>query len=101
MTKRFRISRKVGIVVAAVTLGGALAAYQTGPAGQSALVRGNKPGEWRYWGGDAWSTRYSALDQINATNFEKLEQVIAREVQNWAYRSHRRRPVVIPVVIEA
>jgi len=30
------------------------------------ITRGNKPGEWRYWGGDAWSTRYSALDQIHA-----------------------------------
>ncbi|HEX9562368.1 MAG TPA: PQQ-binding-like beta-propeller repeat protein [Gemmatimonadaceae bacterium] len=38
-----------------------------------AMVRGNVPGEWRYWGGDAWSTRYSALDQINATNFGSLE----------------------------
>src|SRR6476620_4251812 len=37
------------------------------------LVRGNKPGEWRYWGGDAWSTRYSALDQINASNFDSLQ----------------------------
>jgi quinoprotein glucose dehydrogenase len=36
------------------------------------LVRGNKPGEWRYWGADAWSTRYSALDQINAANFDSL-----------------------------
>ena len=36
------------------------------------LVRGNLPGEWRYWGGDAWSTRYSPLDQINASNFGKL-----------------------------
>jgi quinoprotein glucose dehydrogenase len=76
MTHRFRISRKVGIVIAAVTLGGALAAYdQARTGGQSAaLVRGNVPGEWRYWGGDAWSTRYSPLDQINATNFDKLEQ---------------------------
>jgi len=37
------------------------------------LVRGNKPGEWRYWGGDAWSTRYSPLDQINASNFGALK----------------------------
>ena len=37
------------------------------------LVRGNVPGEWRYWGGDAWSTRYSALDQIDASNFGKLK----------------------------
>ena len=36
------------------------------------LQRGNAPGEWRYWGGDAWSTRYSPLDQINAQNFASL-----------------------------
>src|SRR5688572_1032197 len=30
-------------------------------------------GEWRYIGGDAHHTRYSALDQITAANFEKLE----------------------------
>ena len=35
--------------------------------------RGNVPGEWRYWGGDAWSSRYSPLDQINARNFDSLE----------------------------
>jgi quinoprotein glucose dehydrogenase len=37
------------------------------------LERGNVPGEWRYWGGDAWSSRYSPLDQINARNFDSLE----------------------------
>jgi quinoprotein glucose dehydrogenase len=37
------------------------------------LVRGNVPGEWRYWGADAFSTRYSPLDQINASNFDSLE----------------------------
>ena len=37
------------------------------------LVRGNAPGEWRYWGADAWSSRYSSLDQINASNFGQLE----------------------------
>jgi glucose dehydrogenase len=36
-------------------------------------VRGNVPGEWRVWGGDAWSTRYSPLDQIDASNFDRLE----------------------------
>ncbi|MEP6730073.1 MAG: PQQ-binding-like beta-propeller repeat protein [bacterium] len=39
----------------------------------TALVRGNAPGEWRYWGADAWSTRYSPLDQVNATNFDSLK----------------------------
>jgi quinoprotein glucose dehydrogenase len=37
------------------------------------LVRGNVPGEWRYWGADAWSTRYSSLDQITAANFGSLQ----------------------------
>jgi len=35
--------------------------------------RGNVPGEWRAWGADAWSTRYSPLDQINAQNFNSLQ----------------------------
>ena len=39
----------------------------------SSLVRGNAPGEWRYWGGDAFSTRYSPLEQINAANFSTLQ----------------------------
>ena len=46
---------------------------QSRAAPPPALVRGNVPGEWRYWGGDAWSTRYSPLDQINASNFGKLK----------------------------
>ena len=37
------------------------------------IVRGNAPGEWRYWGADAFSTRYSPLDQINAQNFSSLQ----------------------------
>ena len=42
-------------------------------AQQAALVRGNAPLEWRYWGADAWSTRYSAADQIDASNFDSLQ----------------------------
>src|SRR5262249_42091310 len=34
---------------------------------------GAKNGEWRSYGGDTGSTRYSPLDQINAANFNKLE----------------------------
>ncbi len=30
-------------------------------------------GEWRTYGGDLGNTRYSALDQINASNFNKLQ----------------------------
>jgi quinoprotein glucose dehydrogenase len=34
---------------------------------------GAKNGEWRSYGGDGGSTRYSPLDQINAANFNNLE----------------------------
>jgi len=34
---------------------------------------GAKNGEWRSYAGDGGSTRYSPLDQINATNFNNLE----------------------------
>ena len=31
----------------------------------------------------------------------QLEQLIARAVANWAFRTHRRKPLVIPVIIDA
>ena len=37
-------------------------------AGQS----GTKNGEWRFWGGDGGTTRYSPLDQINRDNVKNL-----------------------------
>jgi quinoprotein glucose dehydrogenase len=63
-----------GIAVIAVLVAAALLqATQSGAQQGSGLVRGNKPGEWRYWGADAYSTRYSALDQINGANFDSLQ----------------------------
>ena len=34
---------------------------------------GARNGEWRTYGGDLGNTRYSALDQINASNFNQLQ----------------------------
>jgi quinoprotein glucose dehydrogenase len=34
---------------------------------------GAKSGEWRAWGGDLGVTRYAPLDQVNASNFNRLE----------------------------
>src|SRR5262245_23709514 len=61
----------VTFALAAMLLAGLLPRAQrsAGPP----LARGNAPGEWRYWGADAWSTRYSPLDQINAANFSSLQ----------------------------
>src|SRR3989442_13577782 len=35
--------------------------------------QGAKNGEWRTYGGDLGNTHYSPLDQISASNFDKLE----------------------------
>jgi glucose dehydrogenase len=71
-----RTRRGAGAAVAgrrsrAAILAVLLCGFAAGPA--VAQERGNVDGEWRYWGGDAWSTRYSPLDQINADNFGDLE----------------------------
>ncbi|MGM1063982.1 ribonuclease J [Saccharothrix sp. Mg75] len=43
----------------------------------------------------------AGASERGVTDFEELERLVGREVQYWAHRTHRRRPVVIPVVIEA
>jgi quinoprotein glucose dehydrogenase len=55
-------------VLAALLLAGAFACCPRAHAQQ-----GMRNGEWHYWGGDAGSTRYSSLDQINASNARNLE----------------------------
>lgn len=49
-----------------VCLGAGSGSFVTGQSGA-------KNGEWRSYGGDLGSTRYSGLDQINAANFNNLE----------------------------
>ena len=79
MTNRSTAARFVSVALfAGLALSGVLTVRgnQQG-AGQSAastpLARGNAAGEWRHWGADAWSSRYSPLDQINASNFGSLK----------------------------
>jgi quinoprotein glucose dehydrogenase len=48
-------------------------------------LTGTENGEWRYLGGDAGNTRYSPLNQINASNFSQLEQA-------WIWRSDNFGP---------
>jgi quinoprotein glucose dehydrogenase len=52
-----------------VSLAGVLASTVIGAAGQFGAAHG----EWRTYGGDLGSTRYSPLEQVNAGNFDKLE----------------------------
>src|SRR5262245_3397662 len=72
MAQRLTTRRMLGTtaLVAVALLGFWL--VRSGAQQAPTLVRGNAPGEWRYWGADQWSTRYSPLDQINASNFDSL-----------------------------
>jgi len=54
------------VVVAALVMSGLL-------PGLAGAQHGATLGEWRSYGGDVGSTKYSALDQITADNFEELE----------------------------
>jgi quinoprotein glucose dehydrogenase len=74
------------------TLGFASMIFLALPVGQAAgQERGTPEGEWRYWGADAWSTRYSPLDQINAANFGDLEVA-------WIWRGDNFGPEADPLL---
>ncbi|MCA1583407.1 MAG: PQQ-binding-like beta-propeller repeat protein [Acidobacteria bacterium] len=64
-------TKAAGLAVAVAVMATiAPVAGQQPPAKQP---NGTANGEWRFWGGDAASTRYAPLEQINASNFEKLQ----------------------------
>jgi len=67
--ERREFGRVVLSAALAVSLGIGVAACGTDAAGQ----RQQPQGEWRAINGNDASTRYSALDQINASNFERLQ----------------------------
>ena len=62
--QRFRTSTQLLLVGAVCALAIPLLARDN--------VSGTANGEWRYWGGDERSSRYSPLDQISAENFGDL-----------------------------
>src|SRR5688572_9069896 len=74
-------------VAIAAGVAGALGVLGASLATTVAQDRGTPRGEWRYIGGDASHTRYSAIDQIDAGNFAKLE--IA-----WVWRGDNYGPTV-------
>jgi len=69
------IPRYAAFAALGATLAGVLITQvmPTGAQPGKPLTRGNAFGEWRHWGADQWSTRYSPLDQINASNFDSLQ----------------------------
>src|SRR5271165_4590308 len=48
--------------------------------------QGTTKGEWRFYGGDAGSTKYSPLDQINASNVNQLQIVWRWKAENFGPR---------------
>src|SRR3954453_19281591 len=52
----------------------------------SQAQQGARNGEWRYYGGDSGTTKYSALDQIDAKNVKELKVVWEWKAQNFGRR---------------
>ena len=75
-----RMNRFFGRMLAAVAI--LLAAGVAAPAQQGA-----GEGEWRYYGGDAGSTKYSPLDQINRDNVTDLQVAWRWRTDNFGPRT--------------
>ena len=60
---------------------------------------GTKNGEWHYLGGDSEHTRYSPADQINAENFEDLEEAWIWDGSSFNAASGRSTPSYINGVL--
>ena len=83
---------------AMVTPVGALAAWLLWSSAPAQGQMGAPKGEWRTYGGDLASTRYSALDQINAGNFNKLEVAWRFKTDNLGARTENN-PQATPLVV--
>jgi hypothetical protein len=62
---------KLGIPLAAIVLG--VLWMSNGTLGQSSPAPSTRNGEWPHYTADLRGTKYSPLDQINASNFKDLE----------------------------
>src|SRR5213083_69152 len=66
-----RTLRRSAAALAALAIG--LAWMSARPSGQNAGLPSTRTGEWTHYTADVRGTRYSPLDQINASNFNKME----------------------------
>ena len=66
--------KRVALRVApAVVLAASIAALMPSVSGQSTGVPSTKNGEWPMYTADIKGTKYSPLDQVNASNYSKME----------------------------
>ena len=63
-----------------------LAAILAGTSWMASGQTGAKNGEWRHWGADLGSTKYSPLDQINRDNVKNLRVVWRWKADNFGPR---------------
>ncbi|MBZ5556508.1 MAG: PQQ-binding-like beta-propeller repeat protein [Acidobacteriia bacterium] len=80
------LSIAVGLLVVTAGVSGQLTAGAAPqPGRQFAAQPSTKNGEWPHYGADMHGTRYSPLDQINASNFSTLEVA-------WRYKTDNLGP---------
>ena len=82
----------------------ALATGMALPTAAGAAQQGAGGGEWRYYGGDAGSTRYAALDQINRDNVASLEVAWRWQAANFGPApeyNYRTTPLMVDGVLYA
>src|ERR1039457_6962617 len=71
--------KRPGVLLLLMTI-----AVLTGPPARA--QHGAKDGEWRFYGGDAGTTKYTALDQINENNVKQLKIEWEWKAQNFGKR---------------
>jgi quinoprotein glucose dehydrogenase len=78
-----------------------LAMLATGLTSSAAIAeeKGTKDGEWHHYTGDIKGSRYSALDQVNADNFEDLELAWSFSTKNLGTRAEYKLEVT-PIMID-
>ncbi len=82
----------------------ALATGMALPTAAGAAQQGAALGEWRYYGGDAGSTRYAALDQINRDNVASLDVAWRWQAANFGPApeyNYRTTPLMVDGVLYA
>ena len=92
-----RLPRRFHTLCFALALSGGLASVSLSVSQESGVgqERGNPVGEWRYHSADAWGTRYSPLDQIDASNFEDLEVLWEWDASSFGSSTNRATPSLI------
>ncbi|MFV2090753.1 MAG: PQQ-binding-like beta-propeller repeat protein, partial [Pseudomonadales bacterium] len=87
------------ILTVALALVAATAAEAAAAEAAAAEMPGTRDGGWHYLGGDSHHTRYSPADQINAQNFEDLEEAWVWDGASFNARSGRSTPSYVDGVL--